>query len=143
MSVLAYRLLAVCGLVVVCTSSALARGNGDTLIGVNLPQLGGAGVVFTDAMKQAAPWVSSLHAPLLLAMDGNVRMLRPGESAETVIYGNIRYPAGNYTLLYEGTGRFDIASQSGLVVQRVPGRMVLRINGTHGGIHLFLRDVAV
>ncbi|MBC5829684.1 MAG: hypothetical protein GIW98_05770, partial [Candidatus Eremiobacteraeota bacterium] len=111
---------------------------------MNLPDLSGPSgtVVFVDAMKQASPWVSSLRQPLHLAGDGNVRTLQRGEFAETLIYGNTLYPAGNYTLLYEGSGRFDIAPQSGAVVQRAPGHLVLRINGSRGGIHLYLRDVA-
>jgi hypothetical protein len=96
----------------------------------------GAGVIFVDAMKQAAPWSSK--DPLVLDRTGMVRFLAPGQTAETIIYPGGAYPAGNYTLLYAGKGRFDFSGTGGAVVARAPGRIVLRIAPRTGGIHLRL-----
>jgi hypothetical protein len=92
----------------------------------------GAGVIFVDAMNQAAPWSSK--DPLVLDRTGMVRFLAPGQVAETVIYPRAAYPAGDYTLLYAGKGRFDLSGTGGAVITRAPGRIVLRIVPRTGGI---------
>jgi hypothetical protein len=96
----------------------------------------GAGVIFVDAMKQAAPW--SGKDPLVLDRSGMVRFLAPGQVAETVIYPRAAYPAGDYTLLYAGKGQFDFSGAGGAVIARAPGRIVLRIVPRNGGIRLRL-----
>lgn len=93
-------------------------------LGLNVPSPS-TGVVFVDAMKQAAPWTS--NAPLQLDLNGNVVALRLGQVADTTIYAKGTYPAGDYTLLYDGTGTFVVSPLSGRVVSREPGRLIVRV----------------
>ncbi len=105
--------------------AALAR---DTRVGVSLSALepgAGGGVVFVDAMKQAAPWSSA--RPLALDGAGNVARLAPGQSAETAVYVGEPYPGGDYVLLYDGKGRIEIDPRSGAVVAERRGRMTVRV----------------
>lgn len=95
----------------------------------------GAGIVFVDAMKQAAPWT----AAQTLALDsyGNVTSLRPGQIADSVVYSGERYPAGDYTLLYDGRAAFGVTG--GTIVAQAPGRALVRVVPNAGlGLHLRL-----
>lgn len=96
----------------------------------------GSGVVFVDAMKQAAPWTSK--TPLVLDGTGNVRFLAPRQVAETVIYAGVAYPAGDYTFLYAGKGAFDFSRTGGTVIANGPGKALLRIVPRPAGIRLRL-----
>lgn len=110
----------------------------DTRVGVNVPDIApgrGAGVVFVDAMKQAAPWSSDRR--LILDPNGNVRFLARGQVAQTVVFPGETYPAGRYVLLYDGAGAFDL-SGAGAVVARGAGRIVVRIVPQAAGIRLRL-----
>ncbi len=119
-------------------SAAAAAPVGPLSVGIEpaRPAPGsGAGIVFVDALKQAAPWSSS--QALRLDADGNVTSLRPGQVAESAVYANERYPAGDYTLLYDGHGTFDFDGAS--VVAQTPGRAVVRVAPNAGaGLHLRL-----
>ncbi len=95
---------------------------------------GTSGVVFVDAMKQASPWTST--GRLKLDALGNVAALAPGQSAESIVYApGARYPSGDYVLLYSGKGTLDV--EGAAVVQREPGRMVIRV-GDRAGVRLRL-----
>jgi hypothetical protein len=96
----------------------------------------GAGVIFVDAMKQATPWSSK--GPLLIDRAGVIPFLPPGQVAETVVYPRAAYPAGDYTLLYAGKGRFDFSRAGATAIARAPGRIVLRVVPRAGGIRLRL-----
>jgi hypothetical protein len=106
---------------------------------LSLAPLAQSGVVFGDAMKQAAPWFSA--RPLRLDADGNVSALERGQTAETHVFVNQAYPAGEYRLDYDGTGRIEIDPRSGSVLESVPGRMRVRIF-SNGGYGIRLRLVA-
>ena len=98
----------------------------DTRLGVNLDDLAQTGsVVFTDAMKQAAPWTSD--RALSLDANGNVTQLAPGQVAQTLIYPYAVYPSGDYTLLYDGRGTIDIDPQSGTITRVAAGRAVVHV----------------
>jgi FtsP/CotA-like multicopper oxidase with cupredoxin domain len=118
--------------------SMQAAGGTPTGVGLNLAALGSGGdVTFVDAMKEAAPWTSA--GRLKLDSLGNVVALAAGQFADTVIYPRGAYPAGSYTLLYDGTGSFAIARASGTMVSRAPGRITIAVTPKPGyGIHLRL-----
>ncbi len=109
-------------------------------VGTNLADIGpasSAGVVFVDAMKQAAPWSS--RTALRIDSDGNVTVLAPGQAAQTVIFPAEAYPSGDYALLYDGRGSFAVDAGSGSIVQHQPGRIILRLTERLGyGIRLRL-----
>ena len=72
-------------------------------------------VPFVDVFRLARPWMSqrdgvpnAQDAPLALDAHGWVASLAPGQHADTVMLDNGGYyPAGRYTVLYDGSGRLD------------------------------------
>lgn len=118
-------------------------GGQDNRIGTNVPDVtasGNAVPIFVDAMKQALPWSSPQR--LLLDRDGNVVALQRGQFAETTIYRGSLYPSGVYTLLYEGSGTFEVSPFSGAVLQRSPGRVTIAVRANPAtGIKLRLVQV--
>ncbi len=110
----------------------------DTRLAMNLDDLAQSGsVVFTDAMKQAAPWTSD--RALSLDANGNVTQLAPGQVAQTLIYPYAVYPSGDYTLLYDGRGTIDVDPQSGTITRVAAGRAVVHVVARLGyGIRLQL-----
>jgi len=117
-------------IVVACTivlSSAplFASGSGESVY--DLQDIGpgsGAGVVFVDALQQASGWTSTSPARLALDPAGNVRSLQAGQSADRVVYSTEAYRAGDYTLLYDGSGSFDV--RGGTIVANAPSRATIR-----------------
>ena len=108
---------------------------------VELRELGpgsGNGIVFVDALQQASPWLSASSTPLRLDPEGNLLALEPGQSAERVVYTTERYPAGDYTLLFAGSGRFEVKGGT-LADGGGPGRMVVHVPQNDGnGLRLRL-----
>ncbi|MBD5634862.1 MAG: hypothetical protein IAI49_10320, partial [Candidatus Eremiobacteraeota bacterium] len=121
-------------------AGASRAGSIDTRVGVSLVDLASpaTGPVFTDAMKQAPPWSST--SPLHLDADGNVLSLGPGQIATTTIFAAAAYPAGDYTLLFDGTGTIEVAGAPTLA--RASGAESLRIVPRSGGLVLRLRATA-
>jgi hypothetical protein len=99
---------------------------------------------FKDAFKEARGWIShqgsvwSSALPLDLDSDGWVRSLVPTQAAGTLMFnGNKgRYPAGQYTVLYEGSGTIVIGHDA-TVVSSQPGKITIQVNHpTDAGIYL-------
>lgn len=110
---------------------------GHARVAVDVAALGpgaGAGIVFVDALKQAAPWTSD--RPLRTDRLGNVTALDAGQSAESVIYRGEPYPTGDYTLRYSGKGTFDAVGAT--IVARSPGRLIVRVTSSGGELALRL-----
>jgi hypothetical protein len=101
--------------------------------------------VTVDAFKQSRPWISGSQAsfddgrPLALDAHGWVRELAPGQWARTLMFWDgVRYPSGDYVILYAGTGELGFWPQDQVIEAR-PGRSVLRVDSRRGGIGLVLR----
>jgi hypothetical protein len=102
---------------------------------------------FVDVFRMSRTWISQRESqawgkgPTLdLDARGWIKRLEPGCWAETplcTIPGN-HYPAGNYTVLYEGVGRLE-ASGAARVTTRAPGRLTLTVDPKQGGFFLQLR----
>jgi hypothetical protein len=89
------------------------------------------------SQRKGAPWGKG--PPLDLDQHGWVRRLGPDCWAETplcTISGG-HYPAGEYTVLYDGEGELDAWNTLG-VISRSPGKMVVRVDPSRGGFHLKL-----
>ncbi len=126
-------------LMLALSSSSLPARAASGGIVYDLPDIGpgsGAGIVFVDALQQASGWHSATPGTLHLDASGNVRSLLPGQAAERTVYTNETYPAGDYTLLYDGAGRFDV--DGGSIVAMSPGRATIRV-GANAGTGLTLR----
>jgi len=103
-------------------------------------------LAFVDVFRMSRPWVSQRkgsrwgQGPALdLDEHGWVKRLETGCWAETPLctIPNGHYPAGDYTVLYEGEGKLDVWNAA-TVVSREPGRMVIRVDPARGGFFLRL-----
>jgi hypothetical protein len=121
-------------------------------IGVNVNALHSWGdqIPFIDVFKESAFWTlqSPTSASKVPQLDSNgwVSQLGPGEYAETSIFTGSapHYPAGRYTLTYEGRGTLTVGGQGVTVLESSPGRMLLDVQpttGPHNGIQI--RETAV
>ena len=124
-----------------------AGDSADARLGINLngPRDYNTELPFVDVFRMARPWISQREGAAWgkgpeLALDehGYVTRLDPGAYAEspvvTIDEGG-HYPAGEYTLLYEGTGKIGVAMDAELVDER-PGRATIRVKGDGTGFHL-------
>lgn len=110
-----------------------------TRLGINL---GGVSdwnteLPFVDVFKTARRWVSQKQGEAFgkgpeLALDekGWVRQLEPGCFAQTTVFTDNRegrYPAGIYTLLYDGEGKLEIL-KGPKELTREPGRITFDVD---------------
>jgi len=103
---------------------------------------------FVDAFKTARPWIAQQAGspwgqgpPLSLDSHGWITSLQPNQYAETIMFDNADgaaadYPAGQYTLLYDGSGTLSFDLQSATIVSHAPGRMVVNVATGLNGIFL-------
>ncbi len=109
---------------------------------------------FVDAFKQSLPWRSNgQDVPLELDERGWVKRLAPGQEAWSLMYTESapHYPAGRYVVRYRGTGELRF-SRAVAVVDAQPGRMLLDVDPTQGGLRVdlvatdpddYLRDLEI
>jgi hypothetical protein len=100
-----------------------------------------------DVFRMSRPWISQrTGAPWgkgpapELDDHGWVKRLEPGCYAETfccTIKGG-HYPAGDYTLLYEGEGRFNFSQAVTEVISNTPGRIIIHVEPKRGSIDIRL-----
>lgn len=97
-------------------------------------------LVFVDAFKSARGFISQAKGqpwgkggPLELDKQGNVKSLKEGQFAETVVWTDFkdRYPSGTYLCLYDGKGDVDLTSDA-KVTKREPGRLVVEVKAKSG-----------
>lgn len=123
---------------------ALAASSG---LGINLMKVVDwtTEIPFKDCFKEARGWIS--HGPnyvwdtgLPIDTDamGWVKSLLPGQEAGTLMFNgmNGRYPAGTYTVLWDGNGTVKV-DHDAVVTSQQAGRMTLSVaHPTNAGIHL-------
>lgn len=99
-------------------------------------------LVFVDAFRNARAWISQAKGqpwgkggPLDLDELGNVRSLRPGQFAETVVLTDFgkSLPAGTFTCLFEGSGDLDFTGDA-RVVRREAGKLQVEIRPKNGSV---------
>ncbi len=119
-------------------------------IGTNLSQIADYSreLPFVDVFKTARPWIAQQvgapwgHGPALqLDERGWVTSLLPDQYAETILLDNAlddspHFPAGDYTLLYDGRGSISFDLNSAAIVSRAPGRMVVHVAESQNGVFL-------
>lgn len=120
-------------------------------LGINLagPADWNTELPFADVFRLSRAWISQKEGagwgqgPVLeIDARGWVKRLDPGCFAETplcTIEGG-HYPAGDYTVLWEGTGRVELSK--GQVVRREPGRMTVTLDPVGGGFFLRLKETS-
>lgn len=119
-------------------------------LGINLagPADWNTELPFVDVFRLSRRWISQRQGTgwgkgpaLALDEHGLVQRLEPGCWAETPLctIESGRFPAGQYTVLYDGEGTLEF-SRGATVVSRAPGQMLLNVDAAQGGF--FLRVTA-
>jgi len=101
---------------------------------------------FVDGFRQSRDWIPQevdgwtwdTGEPIDLDEHGWVQSLSAGQAAGTLIFDSGHYPAGEYVLLHEGSGGFDIQWDA-TVTSTQPGRITMDVIPDEG-IHLKLID---
>lgn len=103
-------------------------------------------IVFVDAFQAARPWISQAEGrpfgqggDLALDEHGNVKSLRPGQFAESLLYVDIgaHYPGGKYVLRYAGDGTLVVGG-AGRVTRVEAQRMEVDVDPAKGMISIKL-----
>jgi hypothetical protein len=119
-------------------------------LGINLsgPADWNTELPFIDVFRLSRRWISQRKGAgwgqgpeLSLDAQGWVRRLDADCWAETPLctIDDGHYPAGNYTVSYEGHGRLDFANAAS-IVRRQAGRLEIAVNPTRGSIWLRLQE---
>jgi len=103
---------------------------------------------FVDVFKTSREWIPQREgAPwgqggtVNLTPDGWVAALEPGQFVETVMMiASSHYPAGQYTLLYEGEGKITFGFDNAKIVSETPGRMLVDVKPNESGVFLQIRE---
>ena len=103
---------------------------------------------FVDVFRTARPWISQKKGAgwgqgpeLEIDEFGWVKRLEPGCYAEAMLctISDGHYPAGTYTVLYEGEGKLDFAKNA-TIKQAEPGRILIDVDSSRGGFSLQLLE---
>lgn len=122
-----------------------SRPGSETAIGVNLNGVTDWSTEwpFVDVFKTSRPWLSQRQGapfgqggPLHLTPEGWVASLEPGQFAETVMMTGSQFPAGQYTLLYDGEGKLGFGFDNAKIVSQSPGRMTVDVQPDQTGVFL-------
>jgi hypothetical protein len=117
-------------------------------LGINLsaPKDYNTELPFVDVFRMARPWISQRKGtgwgkgpPLALDEHGWVTRLEPGCWAETLLctIPGGHYPAGTYTVLYDGEGKLEFGGAAALASSK-RGQALLRVDPARGGFSLRL-----
>lgn len=124
-------------------------GSADSPLGTNLAPLShfSTEIAFKDLFEQSSRWypqevigyVWDTGLPLDIDAEGWIHSLAPGQAAGVLLARDLQghYPAGEYTLRYQGTGQLEV-HLDGVVTQSQPGELKVQVTPTNGGIHLKL-----
>jgi hypothetical protein len=105
---------------------------------------------FVDVFRMARTWIPQIQGgswgqgpALQLDANGWIQSLQPGQYAETIFLDNALddhadFPAGQYTLLYDGEGTIQFDLQSATIVSQTPGRMVVNVASAQNGVYLMV-----
>ena len=138
----------VIALVVGCNARAAGTFNATSPVGTNLEAVAyySAQWAFVDAFRASSPWISGSATAwddskaLTTDANGWITSLQPGQIARTLMFGGMKsYPAGTYVVLYDGEGTLQYARAATLdAAQSRPGRHVLQVDPSKGGIALYI-----
>ena len=103
---------------------------------------------FVDVFRQSRVWISQKQGAAWgkgpeLALDafGWVKELQPGCFAESMLctIGGGHYPAGTYTVLYDGEGKLAFG-QNAKLKETKPGRILIEVDASKGGFSVQLKE---
>jgi len=141
-------LLAICLVVFGINTSPAAPPDANPRLGINLagPADWMTELPFVDVFRTSRPWISQKKGAgwgqgpeLALDEFGWVKQLEPGCYAEAMLctISGGHYPAGTYTVLYEGDGQLDFGKNARIRSQE-PGRILIDVDSSQGGFSLQL-----
>jgi hypothetical protein len=126
------------------SSSAIAAET-KTTVGINLSGIAdwSSQWAFVDAFKTSRAWVAQRQSAawgqggtLKLTPEGWVASLEPGQTAETVMMIGKHFPAGKYTLLYDGDGKLGFTFNTAKIISQSPGKMIVDVAIDGEGVFL-------
>jgi hypothetical protein len=135
------EIVAIVTIVITLPYTAEAARPEPGTVGVNLGGLysWGEQIPFVDVFKMSSLWLlHSVTSPnnreVPRDLNGWVARLAPGEYAETTVFKGSggHYPAGQYTLIYDGKGALDVGGDGVSVMSAEPGRILLQVQPTGG-----------
>jgi hypothetical protein len=103
---------------------------------------------FVDVFRTARPWISQKKGAgwgqgpeLSLDEFGWVKKLAPDTYAEAMLctINGGHYPAGTYTVLYEGEGKLDFGKNA-KIKETNPGRVLIEVDSSKGGFSLQIKE---
>ncbi len=104
-------------------------------------------IPFVDMFKTSREWISQRQGAkwgeggqLNLTAEGWIASLAPGQFAEAIMMTGKTFPAGRYTLLYDGEGKLDFALGNAKIVSQSPGRMTVDVTPDDSGVFLRLSE---
>ena len=143
-------LLAMCLLVFGINTSPAAPPDANARLGINLagPADWMTELPFVDVFRTSRPWISQKKGSgwgqgpeLALDEFGWVKRLEHGCYAEAMLctISGGHYPAGTYTVLYEGEGGLDFGKNA-KIKTREPGRILIDVDSSKGGFSLQIHE---
>jgi hypothetical protein len=119
--------------------------NDDSPLGTNISSINDwmTQWAFVDAFKMARAWIPQLvddwiwdtGEPLDLTPEGWIASLAPNQAAGTLILIGGHYPAGTYTVLYDGEGELEFRWDAE-VTGSSPGSYTLEVATADEGIYI-------
>ena len=137
-------------LIAVCTFAVALAAQAEPRLGMNLagPADWMTELPFVDVFRTSRPWISQRNGAgwgqgpeLALDESGWVKKLEPGCYAESMLctISGGHYPAGTYTVLYEGEGKIDFGKNA-KIVEAKPGRILIDVDSSKGGFSVQIKE---
>lgn len=137
--------IALCVCTIGCTAVATTRSP----VGVNLSGIQSytTAFPFLDVFKSSGAWISG-HGdvwddgrPINIDESGWVKSLAPGQIVHTIFMDSeIRAPAGEYIVTYEGEGQI-VYQEGARLIEHQPGRDVIEVDPSTGNCYLDIVSV--
>jgi len=137
-------------LIAACTFAVALAAQAEPRLGMNLagPADWMTELPFVDVFRTSRPWISQRNGAgwgqgpeLALDESGWVKKLEPGCYAESMLctISGGHYPAGVYTVLYEGEGKIDFGKNA-KIVEAKPGRILVEVDSSKGGFSVQIKE---
>jgi len=149
----AVRLAASAAALVAATGITQAEQTTKPGVGVNLAPVvdWSTSQTFVDLMRSSRKWIPQTSAApngtwdtgAWIDVDSNnwPKRLESGQAASTIMARDIngKYPAGTYTVLYEGEGVIEFAFDA-TVIHSEPGKMLLDVKPSDAGVFMSIKE---
>ena len=104
-------------------------------------------IPFVDMFKTSREWISQRQGAkwgeggkLNLTPEGWIASLAPGQFAEAIVLTGTTFPAGRYTLFYDGEGKIDFTYDNAKIVSQSPGKITVDVKPDNNGVFIRLLE---